>query len=63
MDRRNTRTVTMLADGCRVLVFGGNDGQVSPDIAVDSNNEFVVIFDPGIESTSDSGFFVDVLPY
>jgi hypothetical protein len=42
---------------------GGYDGQDSPDIAVGPNNEFVVVFDPGIESTSDSGFFVDVLPY
>ena len=42
---------------------GGYDGQDSPDIAVGPNNEFVVVFDPGIESTSDSGFFIDVLPY
>ena len=42
---------------------GGYDGQDDPDIAVGPNNEFVVVFDPGIESTSDSGFFIDVLPY
>jgi hypothetical protein len=39
---------------------GGYDGQVTPDIAVGPNNEFVVVFDPGIQSDTVTGFFIDV---
>jgi hypothetical protein len=42
---------------------GGYDGQTSPDIAVGPNNEFVVVFDPGVVASDVDGFFIDVLPY
>jgi hypothetical protein len=42
---------------------GGYDGQTSPDVAVGSNNEIVVVFDPGIQSDTATGFFIDVQPY
>jgi hypothetical protein len=42
---------------------GGYEGQTSPDIAVGPNNEFVVVFDPGVVGPGVYGFFVDVLPY
>ena len=42
---------------------GGYDGQTSPDVAVGSDNEIAVVFDPGIQSAAATGFFIDVQPY
>jgi hypothetical protein len=42
---------------------GGYDGQTSPDVAVGSNNEIAVVFDPGIQSDTATGFFIDTQAY
>jgi hypothetical protein len=42
---------------------GGYDGQTSPDVAVGSDNEIAVVFDPGVQSDTTTGFFIDVQPY
>jgi hypothetical protein len=42
---------------------GGYDGQTSPEVAVGSDNEIAVVFDPGIQSDTATGFFLDVQAY
>lgn len=42
---------------------GGYDGQTSPDVTVGPSNQIVVVFDPGIQSQSVTGFYIDEQAY